>query len=70
MVINPVSVVESVAVEIKCWQMQGSVYRVEEYNWLYILPGIRQWSKRGGGDILYEGFGCDHWLQVKIPRPY
>jgi len=50
--------------------MQGFVYRVKEYNRLYVLPGRRQWSNRAGEDILYEGFGCDHWLQVKIPRPY
>jgi len=49
--------VESLAAEIKCWQMQGFVYRVKECNWLYILPGRRQWSNRAGEDILYEGFG-------------
>ena len=40
------------------------VYWVKEYNWLYILPGRRQWSNWAGKNILYEGFGCDHLLQA------
>ena len=71
-----VSVVEAVAVKVKCWQMQGFVYRVKEYkgnpfsgggleNWRFskeIAVYLRNSARQADGyyGTLIESHGC--WI--------